>query len=172
MCLRLFLILLGFCPSIIIADYKATGSLEWKVKAVPGFLSIHQTNGKLGCILKGEKVVKIECKAHLEHIKDNSFDLRADHAKEWMTKADEVTYSWPSLVIDKFEIKDGEQSFEGMLTVKKETKPVKGKITLKGLKGKGEFVVKISDYPSIGKPSYKGIGVQDNVTVMFELEAK
>lgn len=172
------LIFLMFSSRIALADYEATGKIEWDATGVPGFLSIHATGGTLGCTMTGLKKVAVECKAHMKYMKTGK-KLRDEHAKDYLTKIEiekdgkefVETYDWPSLKIKEFEIKDGKQEFTGELTVKKETKPIKGSITLEGLKGSGEFTVLISNYPSIGKPKYLGIGVNDDIKVRFSIEA-
>lgn len=151
------------------ADMKAVGKAEWTAIGKPSFIKINGVGGKLGCDLKGDKFVTGECKVFMRHWK-TGMDLRDDHMhnKYLLTE----TYEWATLKIDKFEIKDGPQEFSGILTIKKDSAKVKGKITLKGLKGTADFEVNIKDFPSIGVPSYLGITVADKVQVKIELVAK
>jgi len=168
-----FLAILATLAQPLLGDYKATGKAEWTAVGKPSFLKINGVGGKLGCTLKGDKFVTGECLVHMKYFK-TGMDLRDDHMhnKYLLTE----TYEYSKLTLDKFEVKEGEQEFTGKLTIKKETKAVRGKILLtkisSGFNGKAEFEVNIKDYPSIGVPSYLGITVANKVKVKIELEAK
>ena len=166
----LFLLAILFVPvSGFSSDYyymtKNTNSVTWTAVGFPGFLRINGTGGKVSGELKsdGNKVygrLEVALTSFVTGIKSRDKHM---HDKYLDTKKYRVA------VLDLAEYKIGGEEFSGTLTIKGEKKPVKGKIDLKcgvtSCAGTAKFVVKITDYPAIGVPSYLGVTVAEKVDV-------
>lgn len=131
--------------------------------ATPGFLSIDGSGGFVeGKIeLKDGKYFG-EFSCNLDDFDLGFPSLRTYHMKNWFLETGKYPYA--KLVLENVSFK-ASGTAEGMLTIKKETKPVK--ITYKVNDGilSADFVVKIKDYPSIGLPEHKGVKLSDEVEV-------
>jgi hypothetical protein len=87
-------------------------------------------------------------------------DLRDEHMRKYLGVD---KYPYARLVLQKTLL--GAKTFKGLLTVKKDTKLVKGTISVKGDKVVAKLEINLADFPSVGTPSWKGISVADEVTV-------
>jgi polyisoprenoid-binding protein YceI len=141
------------------------GTVEFQAKAVPGFLNINATGGKLVgdvTVLDGKATgtfsmpwadVKTGIETRDDHMKNKYLDVKTNPDVKFVLKP------WT--------ISEKESDFEGDLTVKGVTKPVKGKAALKAGHFHAVMPVKISDYP-IGKVEFNGVGLKDEVTVTVD----
>ena len=171
--MRKLIILAMLFSGMAAADYKATGTAEFIAVGSPSFLKINGVGGVVGCTLKGDKFVTGECKVFMKYLK-TGMELRDKHMKEKYLLTE--TYEYSKLTLDKFEVKEGDQSFSGILKIKKDSARFTGQANLTKHKESWKATlsgeVNIKDYPSIGVPSYLGITVADKVEVKIELEAK
>ena len=90
-------------------------------------------------------------------------DLRDDHMTNKYLEV--AKYPEAKLVLKPWKVQITPAPFEGMLTIKGDTKPVKGLAQVDGGKLNAGFTLSLKDYPSIGVPSFKGLAVQDAVEV-------
>jgi polyisoprenoid-binding protein YceI len=94
---------------------------------------------------------------------DTDNDTRNKHMREKYLEVEKFPKA--KLVLDRT-VKPSEAfDWSGQLTIKKETKPVKGKATIKDGVLTATFTISLADYPSIGVPSWLGVTVAKNVEV-------
>ena len=164
--MRIFGLCLGvfLASSVCQADPVKFAYSDVKFLAVgnPGFIEIEGTRGKLesdtldisGDTIKGKVKVKL---ANLT----TDMETRDEHMKEKYLEVKKFPYA--VLDIAPSSLKSG--SFKGTLTLKGETKPVSGDLTVKGKEAQATFKIGIKDYPAIGVPSWLGITVADEVEI-------
>lgn len=171
--MRFALAALAFLSSSIAlsAPYEITAkksTVSFKAIGSPGWLRINATGGHAQGTLEDDGTtltgtVKVAVKEL-----DTGVDKRTEHMLS-ETYLDAAKYPWAKLAIDHVK-KDG-TDFTGQLTLKDLTKPVKGTIAATDKAITCEFHVNLADYrTSIPKPTYAGIGVEDDVTVTVLIE--
>lgn len=97
-------------------------------------------------------------------------DLRDEHMR---TKYLETAkYPTATLTLKPWKVSVTPSPFEGTLTIKTDTKPVKGIAQVDGATLNAGFTISLKDYPSIGVPSFKGVAVSDAVEVTVVGTAK
>lgn len=147
--------------------YKITdGIVSFNAIGNPGFLRIDGEGGKLSGQLvdKGGKVSG-EIKSTLDF--KTGIDLRDNHLREKYLEVKK--YGISKLVLKDLPYKLKEVfPFEGFLTIKKDTKKVKGTALLIDNKLVADFDMKLWDFPSIGSPSWLGVSVAEDVSVHVE----
>lgn len=145
------------------ASYGApvTGSVEFQAAGSPGALTITGKGGKLtGDVTVTGGVATGELTASTGDF-DTGLPTRDTHTKE---KLEAVAFPTAKLVLKPWKVTDKDSDFEGDLTIKGVTKPVKGKASVAGKSLHAVMTVKASDY-AIGPVKYLGIGVKDEVVV-------
>jgi hypothetical protein len=138
-----------------------TSSVVFEATGNPGFLTIEGSGASL-IAEKLESDGKVIWGTFKVPVLDltTGMDLRDEHMRKYLG-ADKHPYA--RLILQKTPL--GAKTFKGLLTVKKDTKLVKGTISIKGDKVKAKFEINLADFPSIGTPAWKGISVADEVTV-------
>jgi polyisoprenoid-binding protein YceI len=156
-----YLLLIMFMTTVAHSTPLKVKSSEVTFVAVgtPGFLKIEGTGSKLVDVkvdlTKG--VVKGHLSALLTEL-ETGMDTRDEHMKEKYLD----TAKHPKATLD---LKGEGGKFTGNLTIKGETKAVKGTYSIKAKKLSAKFKVKIKDYPAIGVPSWLGVTIADSVDV-------
>jgi polyisoprenoid-binding protein YceI len=138
---------------------KLVGDVEFNASAKPGFLEFQGTGAKLdGATVEGtDGTVSGTFEVNLTPIKTGKgFELRDEHMHDKYLD----TKKHPTAKLTLNAVKPGESfDWTGTLTLKGNTKPVKGKAKL-AADGtfEAEFAVNLSDYPEIGAPKYELAG--------------
>lgn len=156
-----FLVL--FAPVASAVTLK-NGKVEWTAVGNPGVVKITGQEGVLtGTIVVAGGLASGTFEVELAGFK-TGIDLRDEHLK---TKYLEVAkYPKAKLVMDPVATSTADFDWKGQLTLKGNTKPVKGKARVDGGKLWATFDVVLSDYPEIGLPTWLGITVAKEVTVV------
>lgn len=142
-----------------------TGSVEFKGKATPGFLTIPGKGGKLtGDVTVTGGVATGTLTVNLADF-STEIDMRDDHMKNKYLEVG--TYPTATLVLKPWTVTAAESDFEGDLTLHGVTKPVKGKAKVDGKKLAATMKVKASEY-GIPAPDY-GVG-KAKVTMGEEID--
>lgn len=136
-----------------------SGDVAFSCKAVPGFLTIDGKGGHVDGTVDDKGAGRLTVK--LADF-DTGLELRNDHMKNKYLEV--AKFPEASLVVKTF---TGSE-FDGDLTLKGQTKPVHGVAKIEGGKLRAGFTLKLSDYPAIGVPTFKGVGVQDEVAISVE----
>lgn len=151
------------------ATFEATGK--------PALLKIQGKGAKVeGAVDVDGKNAKGEFKIDLAQF-TTGIETRDEHMKEKYLEVQK--YPKATLKIESVSLPDGwtpgsevkDASFKGLLTVKDVTKPIEGKVSVGSgnLASKADFEMKLTDYPAIGVPSFKGITVADSVKVHVDI---
>jgi polyisoprenoid-binding protein YceI len=162
------------------ADFRSvvkSGKTNFEAVGRPAMIKIkgesHSPNAKLAF---NDSTVSLEADLDLNQL-STGIDLRDDHMKN---KYLEVS-KFPSakLIISTLKIpvtwattpsNIEEQEFEGMLTLRGKTSPVRGKFKLNDKQvANAQFIVKLSDF-NIEIPNYLGITVAENVTIDTQIQ--
>lgn len=147
--------------------------VEFEAVGNPGFLKIHGKNGKLDGFLHelGDKVSG-SMVVDLNDL-DTGIPLRNQHMKE--KYLDVKKYPKAVLILKDFPNKEGEVEGKGDLIIREISKPVDIRAVVQhdGDKRnvKADFGFKISEYPSLGIPSYLGVSVAEQVRIHVEFTA-
>lgn len=138
-----------------------SGDVSFSAKAVPGFLTIDgkgaHVTGAVDDKGAGTLTVKLDDF-------DTGLELRNEHMKRKYLE----TQRFPEARLVVKSVKDG--AFDGDLTLKGQTKPVHGLVRVQGGKLHAGFAIKLSDFSAIGVPTFKGVGVQDDVAISVEAD--
>jgi polyisoprenoid-binding protein YceI len=145
------------------------GSVEWLAVSTLGVVKIHGTGGKASGkidITGGKATGTIDCE--LAPFKTDN-DTRDGHLHEKYLES----AKWPKATLE-LDPASAAAEFEwsGKLTVKGETKPVKGKARYTPPDLWAEFKVDLKDFPAIGAPEWKGVHVANEVTVTVKAKTK
>lgn len=156
-------ITLALATSLAAAPLKIKdSSVSFEATGNPGFLTIPGIGGKLtakklesdGAYIWGEFEVQLKDF-------DTGMALRNDHMLNKYLLVEQ--YPVATLSLEKTPV--SAKKFKGKLTIKTDTKAVGGSFEKKGSSVKASFVVNIDDFPSIGKPNWKGIGLEGDVKI-------
>ena len=150
----------------ILQDKK--NSVTWVATGYPSLLKIEAEGGKVhgsGEIKDG--MVSGTFWSALDEY-DTGMDLRNKHMRE--KYLDTAKYPKAKLVLDP--VKADSKKFSGMLEIKDTKKPVSGDFKVEGNSIWAKFRINITDYPSIGVPSYLGITVGDHVDIVIKADYK
>jgi len=143
------------------APAKVTGKVSWIAASSAGIVKIKGDGG----IVVGTIDVGDDGKARgVLTVNTANFrtgnDLRDEHMH---TKY--LGTGLATLKLDPVKPSKDDFAWSGQLTIKDDTRPVRGKATLKGDDLWAEFDVSITDFPSIGVPEWQGVSVTKNVTI-------
>lgn len=143
--------------------------VEWTAVGNPGFLRITGENGYVEGVAHDDGTHAWgEFKVALADF-DTGMGLRNRHMKEKYLEVEKH----PHAILKLNKVRHGASfPWEGVLTLKGESHPVKGKGEYSGDKVKAEFTVDISKYPSIGVPSWLGVTMAEEVNVSLEFPLK
>jgi polyisoprenoid-binding protein YceI len=168
-------LLLSACPALAGEWHpkQSPNKVTWTAVGSPGFLRINGEGGKVqGMLADKAGNVAGDLWVALDGYKTGS-DTRDGHMHEKYLE----TKKFPKakLSLNPVSFAEGKRSFTGKLTIKDQTKPVKGWISFKhgtaAVHIKAGFDVAISDYPAIGVPKWLGITVADKVEVAVDFVA-
>jgi polyisoprenoid-binding protein YceI len=153
---------------------QSPNKVSWTAVGSPGFLRINGEGGKVqGMLADKSGNIAGSLWVALDAYKTGS-ETRDEHMHEKYLE----TKKFPKakLELNPVSFAGGKRSFTGKLTIKGETKPVKGWISFQqgqnAVHIKAGFDVAISDYPAIGVPSWLGITVADKVEVSVDFVAE
>jgi polyisoprenoid-binding protein YceI len=143
-----------------------TGEASFQAKATPGFMSINGTGAKVACKVDvKDGKASGECQTDLTGL-TTGIELRDSHMKEKYLET--AKYPSAKLTLKDWPVTEADSPFEGQLTIKDETKPVKGVAHVAGGKLHAAFQVTFADYPHIGAPEFKGIAVGKTADVTVD----
>lgn len=158
--------LIFFSSMTVASAMPVVGKATFAATATPRIFSI---DGE-GATLKGDvQVVAGKATGEISAVLTNmstGLAMRDRHMKE--KYLDVAKFPEAKLVLKPWTVTATESTFEGDLTIKGETKPVKGKAKYVGKKLTAKMPVKISDYPAIGAPIYEHVGLKDEVIVSID----
>jgi polyisoprenoid-binding protein YceI len=152
---------LAFSMPLFAAPLKIKSSAVVFEANVPNFFDIPGEGGKLTSDLQTDgKSIWGEVEVNLADF-ETGMSLRDDHMLNKYLQVKK--YPKAKLIVDRVAMTS--KTFSGILAIKKDAKPVKGKLLIEGNKLKASFKIQLGDFPSIGVPSWKGKTVADEVTV-------
>lgn len=165
--LLLFLISSNLFGYEIIQNKK--NKVEFLGDSIMGIVSIPGEGGKIkGQITEKDGMISGDFIVDLTKFK-TGMSLRDKHMHENYLE----TKKYPEAKLTLKPVKLAkEMKFDGMLTIKGQTKPVKGKATFEENLLKSEFKVSLKNYPKIGAPSYGDVAMDDEVIIKVEFEVK
>ncbi len=158
--------------------WKLQGQATARATGTPGFLGIEVTGMPVAGTAELDADGTLSKAEMLAEVKDAEagsgvFALRTHHMRT--RHLETATYPTARLSLDPFKVTGGEDKWCGKLTLKAETHPVCGTARVSSLLNKksvdASFLLKLSDFPSFGKPKHAGVGVDDEVTVTVKAEA-
>jgi hypothetical protein len=156
-----------FCSSIGAKDYTVNGKAEFLADANPGFLKIIGKGGNvIGVAIETDGVVNGEFKVKVDDF-TTGLSLRDDHMKNKYMESSK----YPDVIVRIKNYKIGDDIFSGDLTMRDITKPINGSAKAEGNKVKAEFFFKITDY-GVTRPNWKGVGVDEKIKAIVEIEYK
>ena len=169
---KLFLIL-AFSTTLYGQTYEVVqndkNKAEFLGEAILGVVSIPGEGGKVSGSAKVEKgMISGTFEVDVSKM-ETGLSLRDSHMHEKYMQTKK--YPKVKLVLDPVKLQE-KMDFSGKLTVKNQTKPVKGKAVYKNNIVKAEFNVSLKQYPAIGVPSYADVAMADKVEVKIEFEVK
>lgn len=136
-------------------------------KVFPNPFTINGTGGFVeGSMEMDGGFVSGEFKVDMRNIETDS-ELRDRHMRE---KMNVDKYPYVVLSLDKVKHSESEFDFTGNLTIQNETKPTKGKASIKNGMVKATFKIDFADYPSIQGVSYKGMTLSSDIDVDVEFK--
>ena len=147
----------------VVCPLTVGGGFEAKTQAVSGEVSLAADQpGSLGGALSVDlRTLTTGIGMRDRHMRDNYLEVGNGPEFEKATIED--------IKIEKL---DGKTTFNGTLVLHGERRPVTGSATLErkdgGYKVQAEFPVRVSEY-KITKPTYLGVGVQDEIRIKIAL---
>jgi hypothetical protein len=131
------------------------GDVKFEAVSTSGLVKINGTGGKV----TGDpsKSLEVELAPF-----DTGNNLRNEHMRDKYLEVGKFPKA--TLKLDAVTAAP-EFNWTGLLTIKGETKPVKGKAKLEGDKLWAEFTISLEAFPAIGVPSWLGVTVAKDVTV-------
>ena len=147
----------------VVCPLTVGGGFEAKTQAVSGEVSLAADQpGSLGGALSVDlRTLTTGIGMRDRHMRDNYLEVGNGPEFEKATIED--------IQIEKL---DGKTTFNGTLVLHGERRPVTGSATLErkdgGYKVQAEFPVRVSEY-KITKPTYLGVGVQDEIRIKIAL---
>lgn len=150
------------------------GAVTWLATGNPGFLKIKGEGGKLtGSLSEQDGLVVGTLDVGLADF-TTGLSLRDEHMRD--RYLDVGKYPKATLTLEPTKLAPGAVPVKGLLTVKGETKPAAGSCDVSpsggGYHADCMLKVRLTDYPSIGVPSYLGVTVAETVDVAVSLTAK
>lgn len=150
----------------VVCPLTVGGGFEAKTQAVTGEVSLaaDQPSSLGGALSVDLRTLTTGIAMRDRHMKDNYLEVANGPDFEKATIED--------IKIEKL---DGKTTFNATLVLHGERRPVTGTATLErkdgGYKVQAEFPVRVSEY-KIAKPSYLGVGVQDEIRIKIALTAQ
>lgn len=138
------------------------GDVKFETADTTGFVHIKGDGAKITGDTDKELTVDLAAfdthdKLRNEHMRDKYFE----------------TGKFPTATLKLDPVKSGPTfTWTGLLTIKGQTKPVKGKATLNGKDLWAEFIITIGDFPAIGTPEFKDIKLSLVNDVTIDVKAK
>lgn len=148
---------------VVVCPLTVGGGFEAKSQAVSGEVEVgrDQAGAIKGSLSVDLRTLKTGIGLRDRHLRDNYLEVANGPDFEKATIED--------IQIEKL---DGKTTFNGTLVLHGERRPVTGSATLERRDGgytvQAEFPVRVSEY-KIAKPTYLGIGVQDEVRIKVAL---
>lgn len=153
------------CALVSLPAYgkTVTGDVTFKGETVGGLVDLVAKGGVLSCEMnEAAGVASGSCTVKLADL-TTGIDLRDDHMKNKYLEVGKFPEA--KIVIKGWKTSVTPSPFEGELTIKGQTKPIKGLAQVDGGKLNAGFTLSLKDYPAIGAPEYRGIGVKDAIAV-------
>ena len=150
---------------VVVCPLTVGGGFEAKTEAITGSVSIgsDQPLAVGGALAVDLRTLKTGIGMRDRHMKENYLEVEKGPSFGTATLED--------IKIDKL---DGKTSFNATLVLHGERRSITGSATLErrdgGYRVQAEFPVKVSHY-NISKPSYLGVGVQDEIRIKIALTA-
>lgn len=167
--LRALLVALGMLLGMadVATAVTVDGDVTWKAKAIGGLMTINGEGGKVaGTVTVADGKASGELTCDVGAFK-TGLDLRDTHLHEKYLGTGKAT-----LKLDAVGVSAADFDWTGQLTIKGETKPVKGKARVKGEDLWAQFEVSLPDYPAIGAPAWENVAVDKLVVVTVKAKAK
>jgi len=157
-------LLLAFLPLTITPLSAATNcQVSFKTTAQPGFLAIDSDVGTCqGEITKKAGLFSGKFKSQLKDF-DTGIELRNKHLRDKYLQVGK----YPEAVFT-FENQKDDGELEGILTIKKDSRPIKVSYAISKGKVNAKFGFEVKDYPSLGVPSWLGVTAAGRVDVDVE----
>ncbi len=151
-----------FVPSARAETLALKGPVEWNGASAKGNVHVKGVGGVATGSVEledGKASGTFECMLA-------AFDTDIAKRNEHMRDKYLETSKFPKavLVLDPVAVSEA-FAWTGKLTLKDQTKPVKGKATWKGGELWAEFVVDLNDFPAIGAPTWQGVFIDKDITV-------
>ena len=150
---------------VVVCPLTVGGGFEAKTEAITGSVSVG-SDQKLavgGALAVDLRTLKTGIGMRDRHMKDNYLEVEKGPAFGTATLED--------ITIDKL---DGKTSFNATLVLHGERRAITGSATVErrdgGYRVQAEFPVNVSHY-NIPKPTYLGVGVQDEIRIKIALTA-
>lgn len=140
------------------------GTVEFLTEDTTGWITIKGTGGTIKGDTDKELIVDLATF-------DTKDKLRNEHMREKYLE----TAKFPTATLKLDAPKPGAKfAWSGLLTIKGQTKPVKGTATLVGSDLWAEFAIKLADFPAIGEPAWKDakISLVQDVTITVRAKTK
>jgi polyisoprenoid-binding protein YceI len=150
---------------VVVCPLTVGGGFEAKTEAITGSVSVgsDQPRAVGGALAVDLRTLKTGIGMRDRHMKDNYLEVEKGPAFGTATIED--------ITIDKL---DGKTSFNATLVLHGERRSITGSATLErrdgGYRVQAEFPVNVSHY-HITKPTYLGVGVQDEIRIKIALTA-
>ncbi len=151
---------------VVVCPLTVGGGFEAKTEAITGSVSVgsDQSLAVGGALAVDLRTLKTGIGMRDRHMKDNYLEVEKGPSFGTATLED--------IKIDKL---DGKTSFNATLVLHGERRSITGSATLErrgdgGYRVQAEFPVKVSHY-NITKPTYLGVGVQDEIRIKIALNA-
>jgi polyisoprenoid-binding protein YceI len=147
-----------------------TGKVTYGTDAVGGIVSITGAIPLKGTVEEKDGKATGEFTVMLRDLKDDSWDLRTEHTKDLFE-----IQKWPTatLKLDSWTVSATDTPFDGQMTVKGVTKPVKGVAKVSGGKLRAGFIWKLADYPFKAPEHQKvKVAVDEDIKVSVEADVK
>lgn len=148
---------------VVLCPLTIGGGFEARTDAVSGQVSLgsEQPGSLDGALSVDLRTLKTGIGMRDRHMRDNYLEVEKAPGFDTATIED--------IQIEKL---DGKTSFNGTLVLHGERKPISGSATIArqggGYRIEAEFPVKVSEF-NIPKPSYLGVGVQDQIRIKIAL---
>ena len=150
---------------VVVCPLTVGGGFEAKTEAITGSVSIgsDQPLAVGGALAVDLRTLKTGIGMRDRHMKENYLEVEKGPSFG--------TATLENITVDKL---DGKTSFNATLVLHGERRSITGSATLErrdgGYRVQAEFPVKVSHY-NIAKPSYLGVGVQDEIRIKIALTA-
>ena len=151
-------------PKQVEYKFQNVGEVSFKAVGNPGFLTINGDGASLsGSHKEGKGVFHVK----LSDLK-TGIDLRDEHMRDKYLEVGK--YPEAKLVVKSIvQLPSGKYFWKGDLTLKDTTKPVEGEAYDFGSSIKTSFKIKLTDFKSIGVPSWLGVTVAEDVDIFVSV---